>query len=330
MGTANTLICIKNKGIVLNETSVVSYYADDGIRIGYLYGNKANDLIGKTPLSIVVSYPIEEGVVKSNQLTEDMISEFLKRAIGNNLIVNPIAIVGVPFSATEVEKKALQEIIDKCNVRESYLIYESIASAIGYGIKIDKPEGNMIIDIGGGTTEISVISLGGIIKNRTIKIGGRKIDFLINDYFIKKYNLMIGEKSCEEIKKRYGVVFLKNEEENKKFKISGRNLITHIPEEIEVNSYDIVKATAEFTNEIVDNIDKVLEITPPELIKDIVKNGIVLCGGGAMMKNLDYVIEQTTGIKTFVAEEPELCLINGLQKIIQNYKAYNDVLFKQN
>ena len=329
LGTANTLICIKDKGVVLNEASSVSYVIEDGEQIGHLYGNKAKELLGKTPFKIEVANPIEDGVVNMSILSENMVRQFMSNVYKKNSLFQPTVIVGVPFSASEVEKKALQEIIEKCNTKECFLIYESIASAIGAGIDIHKPSGSLIIDIGGGTTELSVISLGGIIKNRSFKYGGRKIDKSIINYLSQKYHLLIGENTAENIKKQIGSVFIVDEENNKSITITGRNLNTNTPQDFTITQKDVVIATAEFTNLLIDNLKELLEITSPELIKDISKNGIHLCGGVANLQSIDYIIETITGIKVNIPKNPELCLVKGLNKIVQNYKQYSNILFKQ-
>ena len=329
LGTANTLICIKDKGIVLNEASSVSYVIEDGEQIGHLYGNQAKELLGKTPFKIEVANPIEDGVVNRSILSENMVRQFMSNVYKQNSLLQPIVIVGVPFSASEVEKKALQEIIEKCNAKECLLIYESIASAVGAGIDIHKPSGSLVIDIGGGTTELSVISLGGIIKNRSFKYGGRKIDKSIIDFLAKRYHLLIGENTAENIKKQIGSVFITDEENIKSITITGRNLDTNTPQDFTINQKDIVMATAEFTNMLIDNLKELLEITSPELMKDISRNGIYVCGGVANLQSIDYIIETITGLKVNIPEQPELCLIRGLNTIVQNYKQYENILFKQ-
>ena len=320
---------LRVKGIVLNESSTISYTVEEGVNNGYLYGNKAKELIGKTPFKIDVINPVSDGVVNYSNLTENMIRKFLSNVVKDNIIFQPTIICGVPFSATDIEKKALQEIIERCNAKEVLLIYESIASAIGANLQIDKPVGSLIIDIGGGTTELSVISLGGIIKNRTFKYAGKKIDKSIIEFIEHKYKLLIGENTAENIKQHISTVYLKPNEEPKKMSIHGRNLETNIPQEIIIDQNDMVYALAEFTNLLIDNLNQLLESTQPELMKDIIKNGVVICGGGAKIGNLDYAIKQTTGLNTIIPENPELCLIKGLQKIILDYKRYDHILFKQ-
>ena len=331
LGTVNTLICLNEHGIVLNEASTISYISENGVNSGYLYGNKAKELIGKTPVSIEVINPVDDGVVASGVLSEEMMRQFLNSIIKKSKIFRPIVIVGVPFSATDVEKKVLQDIIDRCNTQTTYLIYESVASAIGAGLPVEQPQGSIIIDIGGGTTEMSLMSMGGIIKNRTFKYGGRRIDKSIVEYIKQQYDVLISEAMAEKIKMQIGTVFLQQDDDNKKAVAYGRNLKTNTPTEFIVHQEDMVTAIAEFTNVFIDNLNELLEVTPPELMKDVKESGICICGGGAKMKNLDFIVKQTTGLDAVVPAEPELCLIHGLEKIIKNgYKKYVHVLFQQN
>lgn len=329
LGTTYTLICLKNKGLVLNESSTISYINDSGVSSNFLYGNEAKDLIGKTPMRIEVSNPLEDGVICDYNMSEQMVSHFIKNVIGKHLLVNPIIIAGVPVGATNVEKKAIQDILERCNAKDAYLCYESILAAVGSGLPIDKPYGSMVIDIGGGTTEISVISLGGIIKTRAFKYGGRKIDKAIVEYILHKYNLLIGENTAENIKKQIGAVYIRPNERPKEIEVQGRNLKTHIPQEIVISQKDLVIALSEFSNLLVDNVKQVLESTPPELMKDILQNGCYLCGGGANLANIDYIFEKVLSLKSQKIDKPELAVIKGLEKIIQNYKDYDYLLFKQ-
>ena len=330
LGTANTLICLNQQGVVLNEASTISYISENGTNSGYLYGNKAKELIGKTPVSIEVVNPVEDGVIASGVLSEEMIRQFLSSVIKKSKLLRPIVIVGVPFSATDVEKKVLQDIVDRCNTQETYLIYESIASAIGAGLPVEKPQGSIVVDIGGGTTEMSLMSMGGIIKNRTFKYGGRKIDNSIVEYIKQKYDVLISNATAEKSKMQIGTVFVKQDEDNKKAIVYGRNLKTNTPTEIVINQEDIMTAIAEFTNIFIDKLNELLEVTPPELMKDVKENGICICGGGAKVENLDFIVKQTTGLDAFVPVEPELCLIRGLERIIADgYQKYTSVLFQQ-
>ena len=328
LGTCNTLICNADS-ILLNETSNLAYITETtGNNEIYAFGTKANDLKGRTPFKIDVKNPIQDGVVNNTNQTEELLSLFLAK-ISKKKIAMPIIVIGVPFNATNVEQRAIAEILDRCNTKNTFFIYESIASAIGAGVQVQKPVGNIVIDIGGGTTEISVISLGGIIKNRSFRCGGQHIDLMIQEYIRHKHNVAIGITIAENLKKEIGCVFVKNKHDDKKFKVSGRDLTTNKPKTIEITAEDTSVAMAEFTNQLIDNLQIVLSSTPPELVEDITANGIFLCGGGAKLTNLDYVIEKTTNLKSKVCEPSELCLIKGLQEIIHNFKDYKkDVLFQ--
>ena len=329
LGTTYTLMCVNNKGIVLNESSTISYINDNNILSNFLYGNEAKDLIGKTPLRIEVVNPLEDGVICDGNMSEQMIVHFLNQIIGKQLLFNPIIIAGVPIGATNVEKKAIQEILERCNTKEVFLCYESVLAAIGSGLPIDKPIGSMVIDIGGGTTEISIISLGGVIKTRSFKYGGRKIDKAIIEYLINKHNVIIGENTAEYVKKQIGTLFVKKDDDIKSITIQCRNLTTHVPQDIVISQNDMQVALAEFTNLLVDNTKQVLESAPPEIMKDILKNGCYLCGGGANLQNIDFIFEKLLNITAHKIEKPELAVIKGLQEILKDYKTYDYVLFKQ-
>lgn len=329
LGTENTLICAKNKGILLNEPSIVAYINENGFNNDYLYGKKAKNLIGKTPMRIEVSKPLSDGVITNDEVCNNMIIHFIKTAIKQNTLFAPICIVGVPINATNVAKKIIQEVIEKCNVKEVYLAYESVLSAIGNNLPIDKPFGSMVIDIGGGTTEISVISLGGIIKSCGFNYGGRKMDEAIMEYIKQKYQLIIGINIAEEIKKKIGTLYLRNDDEIKTMQIQGRNLITRQPQEIVITQEDIVIALSEFSNLLIENVKEVLDKTPPELIKDIGRYGAIVCGGCANIQNIDFVLKQTANLTTKIQQDPLFCVINGLLKVVENYKSYSNILFKQ-
>jgi len=329
LGTSNTVMCLQNAGIVLNECSAVSFNSENNSEQVYLCGNDAKNLIGKTPFKIDVISPIQNGSVSYYNITEKMLKEFLSRIIKENVFFRPSIICNIACNSTDAEKKILQEILERCNSKSVYLVYSSIVAAIGCDMEINKPIGNLIINIGGGITEISVISLGCIIQNKTIKYGGKQVDNSIAKYIEKKYHLLIGEATAEEIKKNIGVVFLQDNEEPKKYIVHGRDILTNTPKEVLITQEDIVIAMAEFTNLLIDNLNQILESTQPELMKDIIKNGITICGGMAKLKNIDYVINTITGLKVNIANESDLCVIKGIYKIISNYKEYSQLTFKQ-
>lgn len=329
LGTCTSLVCTNEKGILLNEPSVVSFLNENNIKTNYLYGQAAKDLIGKVPFKIEIVNPIVNGVIFSIETTEKLVQYLLKKVVNNRAFYKSIIICSVPFSANDVERRSLQEILERCNVKKTFLVYKSIANAIGCGLELDKPVGSIIVDIGGGTTEISIISLGGIIKNKSFKYGGRQIDLSIVNFIEKKYSVLIGENVAERIKEQIGCVFLKNDDEEKIIKVQGRDLKTNSPCEITVSQKDIVYATAEFTNLLITNLKQILESTPPELMTDILTNGIIFCGGCAKLQNLDYVVKKITDLSIVVPEHPELCVIKGLEKMTMNIQKYKAFLFQQ-
>jgi rod shape-determining protein MreB len=329
LGTANTLVYVKGKGVVLNEPSVVAYICESGINVGYLYGQKAKMMLGKTPMKIDVVGPLSDGVISDFNMAEEMIRKFLTDVMGSNVIVRPVVVIGVPLDSTPVEKRAIQETVERCGVKEAFLIYESMAAAVGAKLPVDQPHGCMIIDIGGGTTEVSIISLGGIVKGKSIRLGGNKMDSAILEYIRHKYHLLIGLTTAEEIKKSIGAAYLKSSEAPRHISIRGRDLKTGTPTEITISEADIVTALAECVYVIIEAVKETLEIAPPELASDIVDRGIVLCGGGALIKNLDYVISEAVNLPVFIPNDPEMCVIRGIGTIVEDYKKYDYTLFKQ-
>lgn len=327
LGTANTLIYLRKKGLVLNEPSIVAYISENGINVVYLHGAKAKMMLGKTPMKIEVIHPLANGVVSDFNMVEEMIKAFLEKVV-RSAVFKPIAIVGVPLDSTPVEKRVVQEAVEKCCAKETYLIHESMAAAIGARLPIDQPNGSMVVDIGGGTTEVSIISLGGIVKGRSIRLGGNKMDVAILEYVKHKYHLLIGISTAEDIKKKIGSAYLKPSETSRHIIIRGRDLKTGTPSEVKISEADIVTALAECVNSIVKVVEEVLEEAPPELASDIVDRGIVLCGGG-VLRNLDYVISSAVNLPVFVPEGPELCVINGIGQVVENYKKYDYALFRQ-
>lgn len=324
LGTENTIICLKGRGIVLNEPSIISYINDGGSENEYLIGNGAKDIIGKTPLKVNIVKPLKDGIISNNIFCERMIASFISKVIEQNTISSPIAIVGMPLCATPVEKKAIIETLERCNTKDVLLVYESLLCAIGCGVLIDKPEGYMIIDIGGGTTDIAIISLGGIIKSCSFKYGGRKMDNAILEFVKSKYNVLIGENTAETIKKTIGCLYLTPTDEHKKLKITGRDLLSNRPKVFSIQQEDIVVALSEYTNLLIENVKHVIEETPPELIDDVFKNGVILCGGGANLKNIDFILQRVFNLKSKTINNPLLSVANGLEKIVDNYKLYEE------
>lgn len=317
LGTANVLVYVSGKGIVLEEPSVVAIEKRTNSVLAV--GEEARKMIGKTPGNIVAIRPLKEGVISDYDVTEKMLTYFINKVVdkrGFGRFFMPRIMVCVPTGVTEVEKRAVEEATRQAGAREVYIIEEPIAAAIGSGIDISKPNGSMVVDIGGGTADIAVISLGGSVVSESIKIGGDKFDEAIVRYMRKKRNLLIGYRSAEKMKIEIGTVYKREEE--KVMKISGRNLVTGLPESIEVTSTEMLEALDECAEQIVITAHNVLEKTPPELSADISESGIIMTGGGSLLYGLDKRIEERLGIKVMIADEPLACVAKGTGSALES------------
>lgn len=313
LGTASVLVYIKGKGVVLKEPSVVAIDRDtDKIKA---VGEEARLMIGRTPGNIVAVRPLKQGVISDYSVTEQMIRYFIQKAVGKRSYKKPRICVCIPSGATEVETKAVQDAAFQAGAREVFVVEEPLAAAIGAGIEIKKPCGNMIVDIGGGTTDIAVISLGGTVVSTSVKVAGDDFDEAIVRYMRKKHNLLIGERTAEEIKIGIGICY--NKSENQKMEVRGRNLVTGLPKTIEVTSEETEEALRDVTTSIIDAVHRVLEQTPPELAADIAVRGIVLTGGGCLLNGLDELIEAKTGINTMTAEDPMTAVAIGTGQYLE-------------
>lgn len=313
LGTASTLVYVKGKGVVLKEPTVVAYDRDtNDIKA---IGEEARLMLGRTPGNIVAVRPLRQGVISDYMVTEKMIKYFVQKAIGRRTFKKPNISVCVPSGVTEVEKKAVEEATYAAGAREVRLIEEPVAAAIGAGIDIAKPYGNMIVDIGGGTTDIAVISLGGTVVNTSLKVAGDDFDEAIVRFMRKKHNLLIGERTAEDIKIKIGTTYPLVEEET--MVVRGRNLVTGLPKTVTVTASETEEALRETTSQIVEAVIAVLERTPPELSADILDRGIVLTGGGAMLRGLEQLIEERTGINTMTAEEPMKVVAIGTGQFVE-------------
>lgn len=313
LGTATILVYIKGKGIVLREPSVVAIdqYTNSFLAVG----EEARRMIGRTPGNIVAVRPLKDGVISDYDVTQKMLKIFIKKAIGK-MLLKPRIIICVPSGVTEVEKRAVLEASAEAGASKTYLIEEPIAAAIGAGLDITQPSGNMVVDIGGGTTDVAVISLGGIVESRSIKTAGDECDEAIVKYIRKKFNMMIGDMTAEEIKKQIGCAYPYDKE--KFADVKGRNLINGLPLTVKISSNDMLEALKEPVREIIDAVHYVLERTPPELAADISNFGIYMTGGGSLLYGLDKLIEEETGIKTKVAENPVECVAIGTGKSLES------------
>lgn len=314
LGTASILVYIKGKGVVLKEPSVVAFDRDTN-KIKAI-GEEARLMLGRTPGNIVAVRPLRQGVISDFTVTEKMLEHFVKKAVGKRTFRKPKIAVCVPSGVTEVEKRAVEDATYQAGAREVFIIEEPIAAAIGAGIDISRPCGNMIVDIGGGTTDVAVISLGGTVVSTSIKIAGDDFDEAIVRYMRKKHNLLIGERTAEDIKIKVGSCYPRAEVDS--IDVRGRNLVTGLPKTVTVTSEETEEALREATAQIVEAVHSVLERTPPELTADIADRGIVLTGGGALLRGLEELLESKTGINTMTAEDPMQCVAIGTGKYVES------------
>ena len=325
LGTANTVIYVKGQGIVLDQPSVVAIKCSTNEVLAA--GDKAKLMLGKTPESIVASRPMRDGVIANFELTENMLRYFIGEVHNNRkTLVRPRMIIGVPSGITQVEKRAVQDSAKQAGAREIHTIMEPMAAAIGAGLPVGEPTGNMIVDIGGGTTEVAIISLKDIVYCKSVRVGGDEMDRSIVQYVKRKYNLLIGEKTAETVKIKIGTVILSDEP--KSMEVKGRDLVTGVPKTIILNDAEVLESLTEPIAIIIDAIRSALENAPPELSSDLVDRGIVMAGGGSMLKNLDILVSKETGLPVRVAENPLLCVVLGAGKVLEELDFFRDALLK--
>ena len=320
LGTANTLVWLKGKGIVVNEPSIVASSINDGSILAV--GDEAKAMVGKTHRDIETIYPLKDGVIADFRMTDEMLQGFVRK-IHFSRIARPRMVICVPSGVTEVERRAVKDSGERANAREIYLIEEPVAAAIGIGLNISKPVGNMIVDIGGGTTEIAVIALNGVVTKETIRVAGRQMDEAIVLWFRNEHKLEIGEPTAEKIKIAVGSAMRMKETT---IAVKGRDLVSGIPKTVEVSSDEIRQSLKDCVTQIVDVVKRALEQTPPELSVDILDRGIILTGGGALLKGLDQNIRERTNLPTNVSENPLLDVVAGTGKVLGDVKKYTDVL----
>jgi len=313
LGTASTLVYVKGKGIVCNEPSVVVMRRDNKKIVAV--GAEAKKMLGRTPSEIVAIKPLKDGVIADFDAAEEMLKYFIKKVHNRRKFISPSIVIGVPSGINQVEQKAVKDTAKASGASKVYLIGEPIAAALGVGLPIGEPSGNMIVDVGGGTTEIAVISLGGIVCNKTVRVGGDKMDEAIKGYVKRHYNLMIGDKTAEQVKIEIGSAY-KTDDNERTMEITGRDLFSGMPKRITINESDIREALNESINVIIDTIKVTLENTPPELGADIVDKGIVLAGGGALLRGLESLIRDTIGLTVIVAEDPLTSVVRGVGKVL--------------
>jgi len=322
LGTANTLIYMKGKGIIIREPSVVAVNTrTDKARF---VGQEAKDVIGRTPGSIIAVRPLKDGVIADFDITTTLLQEFIKKALGNSIFSKARVIICIPSGVTAVERRAVKEAAENAGAKRVSIIEEPMAAAIGAGLPVSEPTGSMIVDIGGGSSEVAVLSLGGIVTSRSVRVAGDEFDSAIINFIKKKYNLLIGERTAENIKIEIGSAYPSEIEE--RMEIKGRNLLNGLPENITITSTEIRDALAEPLSRIIEAIKITLEKTPPELSADIIDQGITLAGGGALLKGLDKLINKETGMPVYIAEYPMDCVAEGTGRIIEDLEKYHEIL----
>lgn len=323
LGTANTLIYVKGKGIIVNEPSIVALNRQTRKMVAI--GHEAKEMLGRTPSDIEIIRPMKDGVIADFEVVEDMLREFIRK-VHINRFTRPRMVISVPSSITEVEKRAVRDSAEHAGASEVLLIAEPMAAAIGVGLEIHQPIGSMVIDIGGGTTEIAVIALSGIVCETSVRIGGDEMSKVILQFFKRNYNMLIGEKSSEEIKCTLGSAVPLEEEIT--LPVKGRDLVAGVPKTTEVSSVEIREALSEPINAIVDAVRQSLEKTPPELASDILDRGIILTGGGGLLRGLDERLREETNLPIHVAEDPLTCVVRGTGKVLDDIDFYSKVLMK--
>jgi rod shape-determining protein MreB len=323
LGTANTLIYVKGRGIVLNEPSVVALDADT--RQILAVGMEAKKMLGRTPGGIIAVRPLKDGVIADFEVTEKMLRDFLERVLRHRFMpVRPKVLISVPSGITEVEKRAVQDSAESAGAKEVFLVAEPMAAAIGVGLPVETPTGNMVIDIGGGTTEIAVIALSGIVSDTSIRVGGDEFDEAIVHFLRKSYNILIGEPTAEIVKMTIGSAYPDGEEHE--MEVKGRDIVSGIPKTVRISSSEVREAIQEPIAAVVDAVRQALERTPPELASDIVDRGIVMTGGGALLRGLDSLLRENTNLPINVDEEPLTCVVRGTGRILDDPEKYRGVL----
>lgn len=325
LGTANTVVYARNKGILLNEPSVVAVKVNTDHVLAA--GKSAKEMLGKTPENIVACRPMRDGVIANFKLTESMLRHFI-RLVHNDrrTLIRPRMIVGVPSGITQVEKRAVEESAKQAGAREVYTIMEPMAAAIGAGLPVQDPCGNMIVDIGGGTTEVAVISLKSVVFCRSVRVGGDEMDRAIVNYVKRKYNLLIGERTAERIKIEIGCAIVDSESAKQSVPVKGRDLVTGVPKTITLTSSEVNEALLEIIASIMEGVRSALENTPPELSSDLVDRGITMAGGGSLLRGLDVLISKETGLPVTLAKDPLFCVVNGAGKVLEELDFFKDAL----
>ncbi|MSO65311.1 MAG: rod shape-determining protein [Alphaproteobacteria bacterium] len=328
LGTANTLVYVKGRGIVLNEPSVVAIVTFRGKKQVLAVGDEAKLMLGRTPGNIEAIRPLRDGVIADFEVAEEMIKHFINKVHNRRSFASPQVIIAVPSGSTAVERRAIQESAESAGARRVYLIEEPMAAAIGAGLPVTEPTGSMVVDIGGGTTEVAVISLGGIVYSKSVRVGGDKMDEAIIGYIRRNHNLLVGESSAERIKQQIGTACPPDDGNGETMQVKGRDLMNGVPKELMINQRQIAESLAEPVGAIIEAVKVALEHTAPELAGDIVDKGIVLTGGGALLGNIDTVLRNATGLPVSIADEPLQCVALGTGNALENLKQLRGVLYE--
>ena len=326
LGTANTLVYVKGRGIVLNEPSVVAIAEVKGKKQVLAVGEEAKQMLGRTPGNIRAIRPLRDGVIADFEVAEEMIKYFIRKVHNRRTFASPLVVVCVPSGSTAVERRAIQESAESAGARKVYLIEEPMAAAIGAGLPVTEPTGSMVVDIGGGTTEVAVLSLGGIVYSRSVRVGGDKMDEAIIAYIRRNHNLLVGEGSAARIKEEIGSACPPDDGDGRTMEIKGRDLMNGVPKELVISERQIAESLAEPVGAIIEAVKVALEHTAPELAADIVDKGIVLTGGGGLLGNIDYVLRHSTGLPVSIADDPLSCVVLGTGRALEEMKRLKDVL----
>lgn len=318
LGTTNVLVYVPKRGVVINEPSVVALSAADSKIMAI--GSEAKDMIGRTPDSIIAAHPLQDGVIANYRVTRSMLKSFVDRVMGRVRFFKPEIMISVPAGVTSTEKRAVIDACMSAGAKETFLIKQPIAAALGAGVPIATPSGNMIIDIGGGTSEVAVIALGDIVASKSVRVGGLKMDRSITNYIRKKFNLVVGEQTAEDIKIKIGSALSPKKDE--KLEISGSNAVTGLPESTIISADEVTKGLKQPLLDIINTVKEVLQNTPPELASDVMDKGIIITGGGAKLRDIDTLLTKVTGVPCEIAEEPELCTIKGCGIALDHLDSY--------
>jgi rod shape-determining protein MreB and related proteins len=326
LGTANTLVYVKGKGIVLNEPSVVAIVEVRGKKQVLAVGEEAKMMLGRTPGNVTAIRPLRDGVIADFEVAEEMIKYFIRKVHNRRSFASPLVVICVPSGSTAVERRAIQESAESAGARKVFLIEEPMAAAIGAGLPVTEPTGSLVVDIGGGTTEVAVLSLGGIVYARSVRVGGDKMDEAIISYIRRNHNLLVGEGSAERIKETIGSACPPEDGEGRTMEIKGRDLMNGVPKELIMTEAQIAESLAEPVGAIIETVKVALEHTAPELAADIVDKGIVLTGGGALLGNMDFVLRHATGLPVSIADDPLTCVAMGTGRALEEIKRLKNVL----